>query len=46
MAEIPQQEEALKFSIDSVLWRASQKPNARLGALQMAANSLIMVRVS
>ena len=44
MKEIPQQEEALRFTIDSVLWKAKVKPEPRSEAVRMAITSLALVR--
>lgn len=43
MSDIPQQEEALRFTIGSVLWRARQKPDARQETLQVLLSTLALV---
>lgn len=43
MSDIPEQQEALRFSIDSVLWQAREKPFARKETLQVLLSILAIV---
>ena len=43
MSEIPEREEALKFSIDAALWLAREKPQTRDAVLRMGLTSVALV---